>query len=576
MNGRLKALEKGSLRHAHRFVVSRLNRLSGVKRQVYGWVILLTLLIGVSVLQWTFARDSYSTTDYVSGGSYSEAVLGPLETLNPIFARSSAERSAAKLLFASLYSYDQTGSIKADLAEKIVVSPDETEYFVTIKKGIKWSDGRDLTATDVVFTVGLLSNPATNTEIVGWRSIKAAKIDEQTIKFKLPVAYAPFKHALTFPVLPEHILKDVEPSELRENSFGSSPVTSGAFTFRTTENVVADGSKKVVYLAANKKYHKGAPKLDRFQLYVYPSQDDIAKSLRIKQVTATSELTYDTQPDEVKSAYSLQRHTVNNGVYALFNMGSQYLQSKSIRQALSLSINVAKLRQSNNASAAGLNGPVLDRFLSKKTSLPEYNVEKAKQLLEAEGWKVGADGRQKNGELLAISVVVLKDSSYEKIAKKITEEWTSKLNIKADVSVVDANDPSQNILQSVLQPRNFDVLIYELALGGDPDIYAYWHSSQATSTGLNFANYNNSTADLAIDSARSKLSMKQRTERYDKFVSVWLQDMPAIPLYQSGIEYIQLRSARALNEKNQLVSAVDRYGDVQYWAVNKTSVYKTP
>ena len=118
-----------------------------------------------------------------------------------------------------MYKYDTAGSIKGDLAEKVTVNDKKTEYTVSLKKGVRWSDGHELTANDVIFTLKLLANPETNSTISGWRSITSQKMDDQTVKFVLPASYAPFMHALTFPIVPEHILKDVNPSELREHSF---------------------------------------------------------------------------------------------------------------------------------------------------------------------------------------------------------------------------------------------------------------------------------------------------------------------------------------------------------------------
>ena len=83
-------------------------------------------------------------------------------------------------------------------------------------------------------------------------------------------------------------------------------------------------------------------------------------------------------------------------------------------------------------------------------------------------------------------------------------------------------------------------------------------------------------ADDALASGRSKLSKRQRMDRYGKFTLIWQQDIPAIALYQTKIDYIHLNSAKALAEDASLVSAVDRYTDVTYWSVNKTQVYKTP
>ena len=576
VNKRLRKIEKGSLRHAHKFVMSRLDRLANVRRRVSIWVVLVLVMIGVSAVQWHISRNSFTTMTYASGGSYSEGVLGPLENLNPIFAKTSAEKSAAKLLFSSLYRYDSTGNIKTDLADGVKVNDKETEYTVKLKKNLKWSDGHDLTINDVIFTLKLLANPEVGAEISGWRSIKFEKASEDSVKFILPASYSPFVHALTFPIVPEHALKDVKPSNLREHDFSKAPISSGPFAFRLLQNVTSDGSKKVLYLQSNGNYYGGTTKLDRLQLYAYPTQDDIVKSLRTREITGTPELIYNDQPAEVKSMYVAESHSLNNGVYALFNNNSQFLQSKSVRQALALSVNTGKLRQSLSLSTEELSGPILNKLLGKASQPLGYDTKKAKSLLDAEGWKVVGNARQKENVKLKLNMVVLKNNNYEKAAQYLAQAWRNELNIEVDVKVIDPNDASQNILQTILQPRNFDVLIYELSLGGDPDVYAYWHSSQATNNGLNFSNYNNAVADDALESGRSKLSLKQRSDRYEKFANIWKTDAPAIALYQPKFDYIHIRSVKVLDEKTEVVNPVDRYVDVQYWATEKQSVYKTP
>ena len=311
-------------------------------------------------------------------------------------------------------------------------------------------------------------------------------------------------------------------------------------------------------------------------MYVYSSQADITKGLRTREITGTPELIYDTQPKEVKKMYVSDSHAVNNGVYALFNVNSQFLQAKPIRQALSLSVNTANVRRQLAAQTVEMNGPVLHSFLNSAVQPREYNVKKARELLDSNGWQIVNGVRKKDDQQLKLSIVAPKNDNYEKIAKHLSDVWQKELHIATEVKIIDSNDVSQSILQNVLLPRNFDILIYEFALGGDPDVYAYWHSSQASSGGLNFSNYNNAIADDALASGRSKVSRRQRVDRYNKFVSVWHQDVPAIPLYQSKIDYIHLSSARSVDPSVTLVSATDRYTDIVYWVVDKTQVYKTP
>lgn len=566
------------MRHANKFVTMRLDRLSGVKRQIYGWIFLVTLLVLVSATQWWLFRGAYTEAVYVNGGTYSEGVLGPLETLNPLFARSSAEKSAGRLLFASLYQYDTTGHLKGDLAESVSINDASTEYTVKLKKDLKWSNGTELNAEDVLFTVNLLKNPNARTEFTGWQSINVALVDSTSIKFTLSSPYAPFMHSLTFPILPKSVLNEVPSTGLREYAYSQSPtVTSGPFALRLLQDETSDGTKKVVHMVANPYYHQGVAKLERFQLYVYPTKEDIAKGLRTNEIMATPELVYANQPDQLKKMYLSSAHSINNGVYALFNSQSPILASRYVRQALAYSINTTDLRSKLAQSNQPLDGPILANLIDGTLPVaPTYDIEKAKALLDEDGWVTSGNTRTKDGQKLTLSIVTRKGSEYEEVTNLLAKTWKDELKVETEVRIVDQTDTAQNVFTSVLQPRNFDVLVYELELGGDPDVYTYWHSSRATANGLNFANYNNIIADDALESGRGKATTKQRSDRYKIFVQRWHADTPALALYQPRVDYIQLKSAQTIDSNATLVYPTDRYANVIYWSVQKQQVYKTP
>ncbi len=574
---KVNKLSKNALRHTRRFVSSRLDRLSLIKRMVIGWVVLILILIGISIVQWASFRSSYVTDAPAKGGTFSEGVIGPLETLNPLFARSSAEKSAAKLMFSSLYTYDKTGNLKGDLAESVSVNSEATEYLVKMRPNTTWSDGVALTANDVVFTVNLLKNPLTRSEISGWQLFAAEAVDSTTVKFMLPGAYAPFLSSLTFPVLPKHVLENVSPADLRDQSFSQNPITSGPFAFRLLQTTSSSSGKKVLHLVANPRYIHGAPLLDRFQINAYNDKQSLANALNSDEIMATPDLVYDDVKEGLKQQYQNEPHTVNNGVFALFNTKDGAASNTSIRQALALSIDRNALRASITQSTARLDGPILSSQASSDLPVfPDQDKAKAIELLEKEGWNVVNGVRQKDGQPLAIRVVTLKGSGFRSATNYLAESWKNDLNIKVDVQVVDPLNPAENVLQSILQPRNYDVLIYELVIGADPDVYAYWHSSQARTNRLNFANYSNTIADDALSGARTKLDNKYRSDRYKSFVRRWMSDVPAIPLYQPEIDYIKSRSVVSLASDVKLVFPEDRYTDVIYWAVSRNSVYRTP
>lgn len=570
-----KKAEGATLRHAHRFLVKRWDNVRGVRRRILAWMMGVSLMIVVVGVQMVWFQKSYLQTANVSGGIYAEAVQGPIDTLNPLYAVSDAELAASRLLFSSLYNYDSTGHISPDIARSMTIDETSKVYTVTMKSGGKWHDGEPITAKDVVFTVNLMKNASVRSAMnASWKDIEAVAASDHAVKFTLPAAYAAFPQALTFSILPEHILKDVEPRLLRQNAFSSSPVGSGPFVFRLTQTINDIDKRKVVHLVANKNYYNRAPKLDRFQLHVYSNMQDMSTALRTGEVGSAADITSDVARNVDVSRYVVRSKPINSGVYALINTTQPALSEIPVRQALQLATNTSEIRQSLYGNPPKLDLPFVSGQLTGDgvPARPDYSVAKANETLEVAGWKLNSEGvRTKGDQTLRFKVVTRKNSDYEKSLELIAGQW-KKIGIMIDKQIVDPRAVDQSFTQTVLQPRNYDILIDELYIGGDPDVFAYWHSRGL----LNFSNYSNATSDDALVSGRTRLDPDLRQLKYKAFAKQWLSDVPAIGLYQSTMLYAQNKQLGSITDDERIVSVSERYADVQFWTAEKGSVYKTP
>ena len=574
---RMKKVEGATMKHARRFVFKRMDSIREVRRHIALWVLAIGVIIGASGLQLMWYQQSYRTLANANDGTYAEAVLGPVETLNPIFAKSSAEDSASYLLFSRLLTYDKTGNLNYDLAEDMTISDDRTTYTLKIRPDARWQDGLYVRAKDVVFTVNLLKDPATRSTISGWNDIAATEVDDRTVSFKLPAVYAAFPHALNFlPILPEHILRDVEPGAIRENSFSTKPVGSGPFALRFIQEVDAATSRDIIHLARNDSYYKGASKLDRFQLHAYSSSDAILRAVTTSEVNAATDMSVsDSTKIANNSRYTVERKPVNSGVYALFNTTTGIMSDKKVRQALQVGTDTAALREVVGKDTPALHLPfITGQVTGDVPSAPIYDKAAAGRLLDEAGWKLEGTTRKKDGAALKLSVVTTKNSDFERVLSALADQWRG-LGVTVTTSIVDPTDPAQNVVQNILQPRSYDVLLYQLTIGGDPDVYAYWHSSQA-SRGFNFSNYSNPISDDALTSARTRLEPDLRNAKYLTFAKQWMADAPAIGLFQATTQYAYSKSVHAMPEGEVLVSAADRYADVLYWSVGQRIVHRTP
>ncbi len=574
---RAKNAEAATVNHARKFVFERINNVRLVQRRVVLWMVLVGVLILAAAIQFIWFQNSYTKEAYVDGGTYSEAVLGPVDSLNPLFAKSSAEKSASRLMFSSLYRYDKTGKLNYDAAEKVEVNDAETVYTVKLRDDVYWHDGQKLTADDVVFTVNLMKNPDVRTVISGWSNFKVDKVDNITVRFELPAAYAPFASSLTFPIVPKHILGGVNVATIRESEFSRNPIGTGPFKFRFTQDIDLLNNRKTVYLSSNQDYFKGSPKLDKFQLNVYGKEEDILQALKIGEVNAASDIQSESIGDINSARYDIEHSSVNNGVFALMNMDNETLSDLKVRQALRYSLDINELRKNLSGDLDSLSTPILPSQVNTNLpSVPSVDVEKARVLLNEAGWTPGDSGvRQKDGKELRLEVVGVKGGQIEKTVEFLSAKWKA-VGVAVDVNIVDPVANGDDLVSKILRPRNFAILVHDFEIGGDPDVFAFWHSSQANQNGLNFSNYKSTLADDALISARGKRDLVNRAERYKAFTQKWIDDIPAIGLYRSNVYYVHTPGTKTYDRENQLVSAVDRYADVQYWAVNKTRVYTSP
>lgn len=574
---RVKHAEGATQRHASRFILRRIENVRLVMTEIMIWLAAIALLIAGLGIQYSWNSQGSKKDGAKSGGVYVEGVIGNISTLNPLLAASEPEQAVSRLLFSSLYNYDVTGALHTDLAESMTVKDDKV-YTIKLRNAV-WHDGKKLTAEDVVYTINLIKNPQVRSPLrVNWLDISARAIDDSTVEFMLPAVYAGFSHALTFPVIPKHILQTVSPSSMREADFSSNPVGSGPFAVKRVQTSESTSSTDVVRMEPNTKYYGAVSTLSRLELRAYGNESLLVKAVNSGEVSAASGLSL-SAADNIKSKqYSTKHWLLNKGVYLLMNNRSQTLQDARVRQALRYATDTSSIRATVGDNVARLDTPILQSQIAQKLpAAPDYNLDKAKALLKEAGWTYNqGQWKGKDGRPLAVAVTTSSGrDEYKKIVDALKQQW-SKLGVDVQLREIDTSSTTTSFVQSVLQPRDYDALLYELELGADPDVFAYWHSSQASASGYNFANYSNRTVDNDLVGGRSRTNSALRAAKYIQFVNQWLNDAPAIGLYQSVGSYVLNNGASIVEPRGSLNTMNDRYADVTTWSTGKASVYKTP
>lgn len=563
-----KRVHRDGQEHIKENLIDHISHIKDVRLYILEWILLITVIILLSITQAYWYLNSFAVETYTKGGTYTEATLGKINSFNPLFATTPSEETLSRLLFATLSATDYSGHTGLGLAETIHANDAGDTWTVKLRSGLKWSDGQPITNSDVLYTIKTIQSTRIKTnfasKLVG---VTTAENDQGELVFNLSSPNAFFESSLDLPILPAHILKDVSPELLLENKFSTRPITSGAFTVNATQNIGTEG-EKIVYLTANPKYYKGTPMLDSFSIHAFINLADIKSAIRSGTVTATADLPSKFAQELSSSNINEYQSSVNYGVFAFFNTESAIFKNKSLRQAVRLGLNFNNLRTGLSGELP-LDYPLLESQVDSITfpSIPKTDVTSAKA--EIERLKVATPDLTS----AKINIVTIKGDNYlEEFANRIASQLKG-LGLQASVSVYDSN---QDFALNILRPRAYDLLIYEIGLGADPDVLAYYHSLEATENGHNLSNYKNLVVNDLLLSARTTMDSKLRAAKYQKFLERWVEDVPAIGLYQTTLPYFVNRNVRAFSQENRLVTATDRFIDIENWATKKTIKNRTP
>jgi len=490
------------------------------------------------------------------GGTYTEAVQGQPLYLNPIVAHGNpVDNDLSSLIFSSLFRYNNEGKLEQDLVEKWERSSDGLSYNVTLRPNIKWHDGQDLSAEDVLFTINLIRNPAYGSVFRNnLEGINIEKIDERNLVFTLKKAYTPFLHNLTFGILPKHLWENVTSDKFLLTELNRKPTGSGMYSFFRLEKD-RDGKVTAVTLRANSDYYRAKPRLKELVFHFYPQWEEMINAYNNSEVQGISYIDTAKIPNAEQTSSLTIYELPTTRVYGIFfnQQKSPILADKAAREGLRFAVNKDELlKKALNGKGIVINTPFLPNTLgfSPEINLYEFNEEKAKDTFRGSGWnmlndkerkKIGnTEGMEKifySAKLKKFFSFTLTVPDYPELiatANTLKEQW-ARVGVMIDLDIVDTSET----LQGKISTRNYEALLFGEVLQADTDPTPFWHSSSKQSPGLNLSLFDNKDADALLDSARQEVNEEKRAELYRSFGALVNQETPAIflfsPFYLYGV-----------------------------------------
>lgn len=502
------------------------------------------------------------------GGELTEALIGNPLYINPILAQShvDADLDLSRLVFSGLVKYDQDLNITPDLAEKYEISEDQKTYTFYLKDNLKWHDGQDLTADDIVFTIKSIQDPNLKSPLEkSLKGVIVEKIDDKTVKFTLTEPYAAFLNVLTVGIIPQHIWFDIPALNARGAVFNHKPIGSGPFKFKS---LVKERSGILVEytLERNDDYYSQKPYLDNIIFKFYPDYENATNALINKEVNSISYLPKDhVQKFKNKHDINLYNITLSQYTALFFNQkNNELIKDIKVRQALSYAIDKNKILEKvlQNQGQA-IDGPILPNFLGYNQEITKYdfNPQKSLELLSEQGWKLDNEILKKDDQNLKVVITTVDSTTNIQTAELIQGFWNN-IGVEVELAIVS----KENIETEILIPRNYQILLYGQSIGYDPDLFPFWHSSQREYPGVNLSNYANRNVDTLLEEARLTSDTETRNKKYIEFQNLLIEDLPAIFLYSPSYIYPVNKKIKGI-EIGKIAKPSDRFINIEDWYI---------
>ncbi|WP_317966174.1 peptide-binding protein [Sporosarcina oncorhynchi] len=528
----------------------------------------------------TAEEDATEEAGPKKGGTIVGAMYSaPTGMFNPIFYEEAYESNILDFTHEGLVTQNEKLEFIASLAEKWESNDDQTEITFFLREGVKWHDGEDFTAEDVVYTYQAMSDPDYEmaggvrvnyvAPLLGYEAYQSGETDEfvgvvadgdykVTFKFTEPNV-SPLYYA-SFPIIPKHIFKDIPVKDITEAAESKEPgkvVGTGPFKF-------ADMIEREQYiLERNEDYWKGAPLLDSIVWKV------IAQSVMIG-LLEKGEIDFVASPGGIAPAdhdivadfgniniveqadfgYQLMGFKLNHRTTADVESGAvtpdnwipnKKLSDPKVRQAIAHAVNRQGLVGTGHGEGLlhgrgqPINSPIAQQMWAYDESAAtnyEYDVDKAGQILDELGYvDVTGDGFREDpeGNEWILNLDYPTGNELRERSAPILQSDLEKAGIK-----VNLRQPAE---MSVYVPAltndntDFDLYLIGWSLSStDPDPAGLW----ATRAGYNFSRWNNPKSEELMQkavTAPEAFDQAYRKDVYAEWQKLYSEDLPALLLY---------------------------------------------
>ncbi len=437
------------------------------------------------------------------------------DSLDPYRITAAGTREVMFNVYEGLVKLTPDGSYAPAVASDYHVSDDGLEYTFTLRDGVKFHNGAEVTTDDVLYSLEACAANTVTTSVAAALSDIQTKVDGKDIIITLPAANADFLAYVSNAY--------ISPKDYKDQA--TAPVGTGPFKF------VSRSVQENVVLEKNADYYGTPANLDRVTFKVFADTNQEVMALEAGSLDLVAHLQAD-QIATLTNGYNILDSTMNLAVAMYLNNAVKPFDNELVRQALCYAVNIDEIM----ALATGGNGvkigssmfPNFTKYFDESLAGNYTNdPAKAKELLKEAGYE--------KGFTFKLTYATEYEHPYGDMAQAIKDELAA-VGVTAELDPI----PWSSWLSDVYQGRKFEATI----VGFDASVLTASAMLQRWTTGdpSNMISYSNKEYDQNFAAAQASTDDEEQTALYKKCLEI-LNQTAANVYIQDLAEYVVINPA---------------------------------
>ena len=477
-----------------------------------------------------------------------------IDTLNPVISQSEDVYYISKLIYDGLYDYDENMSVIPRLASEYTINTEKAFIEVTLKDGIKWHNGNNLKASDVVFTINAMKAAGSKCPYYN----KISRIHSAFMRSKNVVAiyfnnnYNCSLDDLVFPIVPSSQYSGTGAFVAAKDDF--RPIGTGQYKYNSYNK------KKQLEFIPNDNYF-GTAAEKNITVTLLPERDLAANMMEIDSVSCYVDSAANRKSIALDRGYQIFDIPSNKVEFLVFNTSSAYLSKKNMRKALAYGIDTKKILEGAYMGDGILTDTIYyPNFMGVKDTLSEYSydIKKSQQMLSQMGWKdINGDGvlEDKDGKRYILEVLTCKDNATRSSAAHIIKNNLELLGLKTEVISL----PASEYIRAI-RAKDFDILITGYTIEESYDLRSFFNGKNE----WGYTNYGLSTKAAELDRLYTP---QQYTEKYKELKELLLDELPYYTLCYKKMSLIGTSTFEA--DKMPMFNNIYKNCDTWRWTLTE-------